>query len=329
LSHDCPVLFALFGYFNAIGPIIDPHEFRERFIASYHAKLAASASASSSLLRQHPKSQYKATDDLSLLANVLTTWAASYGVDEYGHEDADANAQDLAAANASNRGIGTGGNGAGNMGGDGEGSEQAVANAAARKKARRMRVTEMVKEILEGVDRLALLRRPTWDGVRVLMLLMPLTEGKIPAFFPPSWRPLRFHLPAFASLCDRGRGAWTQGQDVIFFLFFLYCNRSPPCSRWSADSLGPMDRLSMYQSTISQIYTLCTHGSSLVAGSFREKLVIARTFWYAYVHEGMICSSRTLSRIFAAFGVLPFVILLLTWCAILFISFFLVGLRGK
>jgi len=85
----------------------------------------------------------------------------------------------------------------------------------------------------------------------------------------------------------------------------------------------------MYQSTISQIYTLCTHGSSLVAGSDRKKLVIARIFWYAYVHEGMIRSSRSLPRIFAAFGVSHLVILLLTRCAILFDLFFLAGLRGK
>jgi hypothetical protein len=215
---------------DTIGPIIDPHEFRERFIASYHAKLAASAPPSSSLPRQHPKSQYKATDDLSLLANVLTTWAASYGVDEYGHEDADATAQDLAAANPSNRGIVTGGNGAGNMGGDVEGSEQAVVNAAARKKVRRMRVTEMVKEILEGVDRLALLRRPTWDGVRVLMLLMPLTEGKIPAFFPlpPSPRPLR---PPVTVAEGRGR----QGAEGHFLPalqpLILICLQIPS-GRW-------------------------------------------------------------------------------------------------
>jgi hypothetical protein len=154
--------------YYAIGPIIDPHEFHERFIASYRTKLAASASSSSA--RQHPTTQYKATDELSLLANVLVTWAASYGIDVYGHEDADAAAQDTANASSAAGGSGMGG-------GSEEAERQAVANAAARKKKRRVRVTEMVKEILEGVDSLALLRRPTWDGVRVLMLLMPLTEG--------------------------------------------------------------------------------------------------------------------------------------------------------
>ena len=46
--------------------------------------------------------------------------------------------------------------------------------------------------------------------------------------------------------------------------------------------------------TISQIYTLCTHGSSLLSGTDREKMVVARIFWYAYVHEGMF-PSRPLS----------------------------------
>lgn len=35
----------------------------------------------------------------------------------------------------------------------------------------------MVKEMLQTIDHLGLLRNPSWDGVRVLMLLMPLTEG--------------------------------------------------------------------------------------------------------------------------------------------------------
>lgn len=169
--------FIFYSHYYAIGPIIDPHEFRDRFIASYHAKLAATAPASSSSgSRPHPKTQYKATDELTLLANVLVTWAASYGIDEFGHEDADAAAQDAVVSNVSNGTIGGGDTRSGRVGD--ESSEQAVADAAARKKRRRLRVTEMVKEILQGVDQLALLRRPTWDGVRVLMLVMPLTEGE-------------------------------------------------------------------------------------------------------------------------------------------------------
>lgn len=56
----------------------------------------------------------------------------------------------------------------------------------------------------------------------------------------------------------------------------------------------------MYQSTIAQIYTLCTHGSSLLGGSDRNKMVVARIFWYAYVHEGESpYSPLPLSRVLA------------------------------
>lgn len=46
---------------------------------------------------------------------------------------------------------------------------------------------------------------------------------------------------------------------------------------------------SMYQSTVSQIYNLCTLGTSVLNsghGAVADKLVIARIFWYTYVHEG-------------------------------------------
>ena len=41
----------------------------------------------------------------------------------------------------------------------------------------------------------------------------------------------------------------------------------------------------MYQATISQIYTLCTLGAASHGGPM-DRLVTARIFWYAYVHEG-------------------------------------------
>lgn len=44
-------------------------------------------------------------------------------------------------------------------------------------KRRKDRCNAMLKEILDLVDRMGILRRPTWDGVRVLLLIMPLTEG--------------------------------------------------------------------------------------------------------------------------------------------------------
>lgn len=223
VGRACGLFSFFYSHYYAIGPIIDPHEFRDRFIASYHAKLAATAPASSSSgSRPHPKTQYKATDELTLLANVLVTWAASYGIDEFGHEDADAAAQDAVVSNVSNGTIGGGDTRSGRVGD--ESSEQAVADAAARKKRRRLRVTEMVKEILQGVDQLALLRRPTWDGVRVLMLVMPLTEGESSSSSPRLVQPPPLCVstsPPLSPLCLR---RWGWGN----FISRYFSSPSPP-----------------------------------------------------------------------------------------------------
>ena len=44
-------------------------------------------------------------------------------------------------------------------------------------KQRRDRTNTWVLELLRAVDHYGLLRKPTWDGVQVLLLLLPLTEG--------------------------------------------------------------------------------------------------------------------------------------------------------
>lgn len=156
-----------------VGPIIDPQEFRERFIPTFQRREQEERQhLSSPVSRRNPFAPL-VTDELGLMASVLVTWAASYGIDEYGREDADGgfaigNRNGSASDEAAHPNSGELGGGP---------SEFARLNNE-RKKRRRERVTKMVKEILEGVDRLALLRRPTWDGVRVLMLLMPLTEGE-------------------------------------------------------------------------------------------------------------------------------------------------------
>jgi len=41
----------------------------------------------------------------------------------------------------------------------------------------RERTNAMVKEVLTLIDAHGVMRRPTWDGVRVLLLILPLTQG--------------------------------------------------------------------------------------------------------------------------------------------------------
>ncbi|TDL27284.1 hypothetical protein BD410DRAFT_762036 [Rickenella mellea] len=73
-----------------------------------------------------------------LLCMVLVTWATSFGVNEFGEEEV-------------------------------HGGIPAI-------RRRKERTNEMLREILNLVDLHGLLRKPTWDGVRVLLLIMPLTE---------------------------------------------------------------------------------------------------------------------------------------------------------
>ncbi|KDQ16343.1 hypothetical protein BOTBODRAFT_54128 [Botryobasidium botryosum FD-172 SS1] len=73
-----------------------------------------------------------------LICMVFVTWAASYGVDEAGVEEPH--------------------------------------NGMEYIKQRRETCNKMVLEVLRLIDYHGILRRPTWDGVRILLLIMPLTE---------------------------------------------------------------------------------------------------------------------------------------------------------
>ncbi len=74
-----------------------------------------------------------------LIALALVVWAASYGVDEAGEEVLELRDEDVLQ--------------------------------------RKERTNEMLLELLYLVDIHAILRKPSWDGVRALLLIMPLTEG--------------------------------------------------------------------------------------------------------------------------------------------------------
>ena len=42
---------------------------------------------------------------------------------------------------------------------------------------RRTRTNEMVKEMLYLIDVHGILRKPSWDGVRILLMILPLAQG--------------------------------------------------------------------------------------------------------------------------------------------------------
>ena len=74
-----------------------------------------------------------------LIALALVVWAASYGINEAGEEVPELRDEDP--------------------------------------QVRKDRINEMLQELLYLVDIHGLLRKPSWDGVRALLLIMPLTEG--------------------------------------------------------------------------------------------------------------------------------------------------------
>ncbi|KAG8808002.1 hypothetical protein FRC17_004179 [Serendipita sp. 399] len=184
-----------FRRFYVQRPIIDPIEFRSRYVAwlQHHLSPESNAVLSSAATPLSVEGQ--------LIGKILVVWAAAYGVDESGIEQPE--------------------------------------NSHIEVQKRRTRVKSMIEEVMRLIDNLSLLRKPSWDGVRCLLLTLPLTE------------------------------------DVLS---------------------NPMDRLSMYECAIQQVYTLCQHDGVLAGATSESRaanaLVRARIFWYAHVHEGLTTGLR-------------------------------------
>lgn len=187
---------SFFRRFSIQRPIIEPAEFTSRYLA-------------------HIKGTSTLSIEGQMIAMLLVTWAASFGVNEYGvEEDAEPHSPTMPDGPKFSP--------------DGDDD---LFDPSGHDRA--LRVERMIKEILNLIDIHALLRRPTWDGARVLLLILPLTQG----------------------------------------------------------IQSSMDRTTMYEATLSQIYSLCSPTSPLTVnsgqGPYCDALVRARVFWYAYVHEGV------------------------------------------
>jgi hypothetical protein len=155
ISSDSHATSRLFCFIPYTGPVIEPHEFVARFIASQNGK----------------------SDSLGitgrLLAMALVVWASSFGVDEnggsldpledhiYQYQEHKVDIHDHFDTDAS----------------------------AKLRTERRTRTNEMVKEMLYLIDVHGILRKPSWDGVRILLMILPLAQGK------------RFHLLPVLTLC--------------------------------------------------------------------------------------------------------------------------------
>lgn len=130
-----------FRRFQVQRPVIDPGNFLERYLSQANPHAAAMGAEG------------------AILCHVLYAWAVSYGVDEYGRLDLpEGGREPLTGVNVTN----------------------ACPGEVQREKDRSVRKEKMksvVKIILKEIDDCGVMRKPTWDGVRVLLMILPLTEG--------------------------------------------------------------------------------------------------------------------------------------------------------
>ncbi|KAL4065387.1 hypothetical protein V8B97DRAFT_1868574 [Scleroderma yunnanense] len=121
-------------------PIIEPTEFTSRYL-------------------DHANGTAPLNIEGQMLAMLLVIWAASFGINEYGVEIDD---QELAPNSPTSPKFACD-------------SDDELSDP--KQRVWTLRTESMTREILSLVDTHGILRRPSWDGVRVLLLLLPLTEG--------------------------------------------------------------------------------------------------------------------------------------------------------
>lgn len=130
-----------FRRFQVQRPLIDPGNFLERYLSKTNTHETAM------------------DIENAILCHVLYAWAVSYGVDEYGRLDLpDGGREPLTGVNVTS----------------------ACPGEVQRETDRSVRMEKtksVVKVILKEIDDCGVMRKPTWDGVRVLLMILPLTEG--------------------------------------------------------------------------------------------------------------------------------------------------------
>lgn len=114
----------------------------------------------------HAKGTHTLGPEGGLLAMLLVVWATSFGFDEKGMPDNESlDERPSTSASISSRNSRRASVHAHESSGDGG------------RKRRREKTDAMIREILELIDYHGIMRRPTWDGVCVLLLILPLIEG--------------------------------------------------------------------------------------------------------------------------------------------------------
>lgn len=151
--------FLILGYLSpsipVSGPILDPNEFCRRYVA-------------------HVEGTRPLGHEGGILAMLLVLWAATFGVNEFGSEIKDDCDDSPTFHNPASSSAG-------------RPSRKANFTLSADPKTEETfkyvgtifseKTSCMLREILELIDFHGIMRRPTYDGVRILLLTLPLMEG--------------------------------------------------------------------------------------------------------------------------------------------------------
>jgi hypothetical protein len=148
---------------------------------------------------------------------------------------------------------------------DSDGNEDVQPMTPAIRQQRRRECSWIVESCLADIDRLGVMRKPSWDGVQALLLLLPLTQG--------------------ASSCLSRRFASCQCADPLELI---------------TDTSSASERLVMYECAVGQVATLTAAGAlgnsgGLSADPFAESgppnpdevMTQVRLYWYSFVNESI------------------------------------------
>ncbi|KAF8905979.1 hypothetical protein CPB84DRAFT_1770713 [Gymnopilus junonius] len=190
------------SWFSIQRPILDASDFATKFTA-------------------HCKNGEPLGNEAKLISMVLVAWAASFGFNERGFPNNEFPLDDRVSP--------------------GESHDSPAPHLSSNRKyislgnmRQQWKTTaeSFIHEILDLVDSNGVLRRPTLDGVRLLLLLLPLLEDA-----------------------------------------------------------QPLERLAIYEATLSQVQALCIVSASS-SSNFEDASMRARIFWYAYSQESMLTGIR-------------------------------------
>ncbi|KAF8184885.1 hypothetical protein K438DRAFT_1837044 [Mycena galopus ATCC 62051] len=134
------------NWFSLQRPILDPTEFPARFFA-------------------HTKGTHSLGNEGKILVHLLVVWAASFGIDEHGLPENEEPSSASAAEENASKNVRPGSQ-----------KTNGAPMTERRRAERKNRTESMVQEILVLIDAHAIMRRPSWDGIRVLLLILPLME---------------------------------------------------------------------------------------------------------------------------------------------------------